>query len=510
MPKLSIRARLGATILLFSVLLMTIGALGVTGMANSNDANRETYANRLASTRLIGDAELAISRERTTVDRIAFDPAAPTVDKDVATYRMLKGQGLAAWAQYLALPATASEVRLAAAVNAKRGRVQSNLDAFADSIESMDGAAVKVALKAIAVANTDYVTASADLKQFQRDEAKGRYADAEASFRRFRAITFATVVLGLLAGALTFVSLRRAIGTPLDAALGHFERIAAGDLSHPIDVWSHDEMGALLSGLAQMRDGLANTVTTVRRASDTIATTAQQIAAGNLDLSSRTEQQAASLQETAASMEELTSTVKHNADNARQALTLAAGATETAHLGSSAVDGVVRTMAEIDQSSVRIGNIIAIIEGIAFQTNILALNAAVEAARAGEQGRGFAVVAAEVRTLAQRASAAAKEIKQLIETSSKKVQAGGTLVDEAGGRMQAILVDVKRVADIMGEISAASSEQSSGIEQVARAVAEMDLVTQQNAALVEQATAATQSLEQQARQLKETVAVFRF
>ncbi|NKJ49285.1 hypothetical protein CIC12_21640 [Burkholderia sp. SG-MS1] len=509
MPKLSIRARLGAAILLLSALLSAIGALGVTGMARSNDANRETYENRLVSTRLIGDAELSISRERTTVDRIAFDPVAPTVDKDVATYRMLKGQGMEAWAQYLALPATSSESRLAAVVNAKRSRVQDDLDAFTDSVKGMDGAAVKVALKAIAVANTDYVTASAELKQLQRDQAKARYADAEAGFRRFRAITVGTAVLGLLAGALTFVSLRRAISGPLDEALGHFDRIAAGDLSRRIEVRSHDEMGALLLGLSQMRDGLATTVTAVRRASDAIATAAQQIASGNLDLSSRTEQQAASLQETAASMEELTGTVRHNAQNSSHALSLATSATDTARRGSSAVDGVVATMAEIDESSVRIGDIIAIIEGIAFQTNILALNAAVEAARAGEQGRGFAVVASEVRTLAQRSSAAAREIKELIETSSEKVQAGGTLVCDAGGRMQAIVTDVERVASIIGEISAASSEQSAGIEQVALAVAQMDSVTQQNAALVEQAAAAAQSLEEQARQLKETVAVFR-
>ncbi|HZZ11790.1 MAG TPA: methyl-accepting chemotaxis protein [Paraburkholderia sp.] len=509
MTKLSIRTRLGVAIFFLCVLLTAIGALGVAGMARSNDAHRETYVNRLASTRLIGDAELAISRERTTIDRIAFDPTAPTVEKDVATYRMLKGQGMEAWTNYLALPATSDENRLAAAVSAKRSQVQNQLDAFADSVKGMDDAGVKIALKKIAVANTDYVMASADLKQFQRDQAKAHYEDSEASFQRFRAITIASIVFALLAGVFTFVSLRRAIGRPLGEALEHFNRIATGDLSQRIEARSHDEMGMLLHGLSQMRDGLISTVTTVRHASEAIATAAQQIAAGNLHLSARTEQQAASLQETAASMEELTGTVRQNAENARQALALATNAADVADHGNAVVGEVVTTMKEIDQSSGRIGDIIAIIDAIAFQTNILALNAAVEAARAGEQGRGFAVVAAEVRMLAQRSSAAAKEIKELIGASSGKVQAGSTLVTEAGGRMQAILTGVRRVADIMDEISAASSEQSTGIEQVARAVAEMDSVTQNNAALVEEAAAAAQSLEEQARMLKETVAVFR-
>jgi methyl-accepting chemotaxis protein-1 (serine sensor receptor) len=260
MSNLSIRARLGAAILFLCVLLTAIGALGVTGMARSNDANRETYTNRLASTRLIGDAELAISRERTTVDRIAFDPAAPTVEKDIATYRMLKGQGMDAWTKYLALPATSDENRLAAAVSARRSQVQNQLDAFADSVKGMDDAAVKVALKKIALANTDYVTVSADLKQFQRDQAKAQYDDSEASFQRFRAMTIASIVFGLLAGVFTFVSLRRAIGRPIAEALGHFNRIATGDLSQRIEARSHDEMGMLLHGLSQMRDGLVSEV----------------------------------------------------------------------------------------------------------------------------------------------------------------------------------------------------------------------------------------------------------
>jgi methyl-accepting chemotaxis protein-1 (serine sensor receptor) len=250
------------------------------------------------------------------------------------------------------------------------------------------------------------------------------------------------------------------------------------------------------------------TVQTVRSGSESIASATKEIAAGNIDLSSRTEEQASALQETASSMDELTGTVKQNADNARQASSLAANASEIANKGSRVVAQVVGTMGEINQSSAKIADIITIIEGIAFQTNILALNAAVEAARAGEEGRGFAVVAGEVRSLAQRSSAAAKEIKGLIDTSVERVQTGTSLVDEAGRTMNEIIGAVQRVTDIMGEIAAASEEQSSGIEQVARAVTQMDEVTQQNAALVEEAAAAAQSLEDQAGKLRQAVAVF--
>ncbi len=316
------------------------------------------------------------------------------------------------------------------------------------------------------------------------------------------------MALGLLAAFFSYVTLSRAIGRPLADALGHFDAIAAGDLRRPVVIQSHDEMGQLLDGIARMQRSLIETVRSVRGGSESIATATRQIAAGNLDLSSRTEEQASALQETASSMEELTGTVKQNADNARQASSLAANASEIANKGSAVVGQVVGTMGEINQSSARIADIISIIEGIAFQTNILALNAAVEAARAGEEGRGFAVVAGEVRSLAQRSSAAAKEIKELIDTSVERVQSGSALVDQAGRTMTEIIGAVQRVTDIMGEIAAASEEQSSGIDQVARAVTQMDEVTQQNAALVEEAAAAAQSLEDQAGKLRTAVAVF--
>jgi methyl-accepting chemotaxis protein len=287
------------------------------------------------------------------------------------------------------------------------------------------------------------------------------------------------------------------------------EALAQGDLSVKIEVVRRDEVGAVAESLNRAFIKLAGIVGGVKHASLSIASATQQLAAGNIDLSQRTEEQASSLEETAASMEQLTGTVRQNADNAQQASTLAGTASQVAQRGGEMVGRVVDTMQGISDSSAKVGEIISVIEGIAFQTNILALNAAVEAARAGEQGRGFAVVATEVRTLAQRSATAANEIKQLIGESINRVDAGSKLVEETGGTINEIVESVKRVTDIINEISAASREQSTGIEQVNQAVSQMDQVTQQNAALVEQATAAAQAMADQAQALREAVAVFK-
>ena len=317
-----------------------------------------------------------------------------------------------------------------------------------------------------------------------------------------------TTVLALLIFAFAWLVARK-IKQALDQAIAASRRIASGDLTAQIEVNSTDETGELLSSLKEMNEGLLKIVGEVRTGADTIATATEEIAAGNLDLSQRTEEQASALEETASSMEELTSTVRQNADNAQAANQLAINASGVAVRGGEVISRVVRTMESITDSSKKISDIIGVIDGIAFQTNILALNAAVEAARAGEQGRGFAVVAAEVRSLAQRSAAAAKEIKALIEDSGGKVQDGSRLVEEAGRTTQEIVTSIKRVTDIMAEISAASLEQSSGIEQVNTAITQMDDVTQQNAALVEEAAAAAESLEEQAQQLVGVVARFK-
>ena len=316
-------------------------------------------------------------------------------------------------------------------------------------------------------------------------------------------------VLGIGIGLLLAFFIARLISRPLGHAVELAQAVAAGDLSRRIESQSTDETGQLLQALKQMNDSLVQIVGQIHQGSDSIATATQQIASGNQDLSSRTEQQASSLEETAASLEELTATVKQNAENARQANQLASSASQVAQRGGNVVSQVVDTMTAINTSSRKIVDIIAVIDGIAFQTNILALNAAVEAARAGEQGRGFAVVAGEVRTLAGRSAEAAKEIKALIDDSVSKVEQGNAQVASAGQTMGEIVDSVRRVTDIMGEITAASDEQTSGIEQINQAVTQMDQVTQQNAALVEESAAAASALQEQAQQLSSTVRVFK-
>ncbi|SFU39382.1 methyl-accepting chemotaxis protein [Pseudoduganella namucuonensis] len=317
------------------------------------------------------------------------------------------------------------------------------------------------------------------------------------------------LVVTVVVGMLLALWVARIIARPLGQAVAVARKVAGGDLTQEIEVRSRGETGELMQALKDMADSLRRVVSQVRSGTDTIATASGQIASGNQDLSSRTEQQASSLEETASSMEELTSTVRQNADNARQANQLARSASGIAVQGGDVVGRVVGTMASINESSRKIVDIISVIDGIAFQTNILALNAAVEAARAGEQGRGFAVVASEVRNLAQRSAAAAKDIKTLIGDSVEKVDAGSRLVDQAGATMGEIVASIQRVTDIMAEITAASQEQSSGIEQVNTAIVQMDNVTQQNAALVEQAAAAAEAMLEQAASLSEVVGVFK-
>jgi methyl-accepting chemotaxis protein len=348
-----------------------------------------------------------------------------------------------------------------------------------------------------------------DLAKWQRqihDQARADIDTTVAAGKRALALVGAIAVA---LGALLAWYLTGSVTRPLADAVDLARTVAEGDLSHEVRVDSRDETGQLLAALKTMNENLNVLVARVRGGTETITSAASQVAAGNLDLSARTEQQAGSLEETAASLEQLARAVRHNVENAKQGNQLAASASNVAVKAGAVVGQVVETMGAIDSSAKKIADIIGVIDGIAFQTNILALNAAVEAARAGEQGRGFAVVASEVRSLAQRSAAAAKEIKELIEDSVAKVQAGTSLVGDAGATMREVVESVKRVTDIMAEIAAASQEQGEGIGQVNQAMVEMDRVTQQNAALVEEAAAATGSMLEQARALAETVSQFK-
>jgi len=365
------------------------------------------------------------------------------------------------------------------------------------------------------ILNQEYVPTSdayegkqGEMVKMQQDRIDAIARNIDNANRNSARMIVVLAGVAVLFGAVCSWLLARAIVDPIRLAVDVAEKVAAGDLTQRIEAVGKGETAALLRALRHMNDGLVSIVSQVRSGTDTIATASAEISAGNMDLSSRTEQQAGSLGTTASTVEQLTGTVRQNADNARQASQLSIAASDIATQGGAVVDQVVQTMGAINDSSKKIVDIISVIDGIAFQTNILALNAAVEAARAGEQGRGFAVVAGEVRTLAQRSAAAAKEIKQLIVDSVGKVEDGTKLVDQAGMTMSEVVDSIRKVSDIVAEIASASGEQSTGIEQVNRAIADMDSSTQHNAALVEESAAAATALRDQADKLAEVVSLF--
>jgi methyl-accepting chemotaxis protein-1 (serine sensor receptor) len=460
-------------------------------------------------TMLFNNNQISVA-EAVTGQLSSFPEDVSVVDKRVIEAKQRMTEIDSIWKTITAKPMPAEEKKLVARVQANR--MKYGKEAFIPAIAALNAHDFQQASEILqGPMKETYPALRSSLEKFstyQLNAAKGEFDTANARYVLVRNISIGVIVLGVLLGAIIGYWLIRAITGSLNEAVQLAKRVAAGDLTQTITVHSHDEIGQLMQAMKDMNNNLAGIVGQVRTGTETIAVASREIASGNADLSSRTESQASSLEETASSMEELTSTVKQNAENARQANQLVVSASDVAVKGGKVVGQVVDTMASIKDSSRKIADIISVIDGIAFQTNILALNAAVEAARAGEQGRGFAVVAAEVRNLAQRSAGAAKEIKSLIEDSVDKVDVGGKLVDEAGKTMDEIVNSVKRVTDIMSEIAAASQEQSSGIEQVNQAVGQMDEATQQNAALVEQAAAAAESLQDQAAKLAQAVSVF--
>jgi methyl-accepting chemotaxis protein-2 (aspartate sensor receptor) len=512
----NLKVRTGLMLAQFAVALAALVAivLGWNGMRSSTDAINALDTLSVQQANLIKDAYTQMLRATIRADIAAAQRSAGDTGgaaENTRTVQQLVADAKKKMEAFKAIPKT-TEVGKAA-----EGELLSSFNQFADALQSMMSALDKGDAAAyLTLKNTKAGAASGAFSQRLGAFADNitAYSDELVGSARSQSVTMAIVYVALAVlivavwlGAFLFMN--RVVLRPLRAVSDSFDKIAAGDLTVRVDVDSTNEIGTLMAAVKRMQESLARTVASVRRGVDEINVGSREISAGNADLSSRTEQQAASLEETAASMEELASTVKQNADNARQANQLAASASDVAERGGSAVSEVVSTMEGISASSRKISEIVSVIDGIAFQTNILALNAAVEAARAGEQGKGFAVVAGEVRSLAQRSAQAAKEIKGLIEDSVSKVGAGSQQVERAGATMQEIVASVKRVTDIMGEISAASEEQSSGIDQVNRAVSQMDEVTQQNAALVEEAAAAAGSLQEQAQRLAEAVAVFK-
>ncbi|CAG9180683.1 methyl-accepting chemotaxis protein [Cupriavidus respiraculi] len=521
----TIGTRLWVLIVVTNILLLIVGAFGWLGMSRSNDATRQIYQQQLAAAVHLSEARANQLLVRVLLDQATFSTDPAEAQKRAATADGFAKQSNAAWNAYLALPRSAEENKVAQEVSARREAMYTQgVAPMIAALHAGDRERVMgLVLDTIPKLDIAFTTVNSELGKLQLAGAQAVYADSQQRYARLRAWSLAVLVLGVVFSTVVAWRLRRSIVAPLDAAIVRFERIAAGDLSAAAsgrdasarhgaeDELNADrsETGRMLQMLTRMEVSLAAMVGEVRTGADAIAAASRQIAMGNTDLSQRTEEQAASLEETASSMEQLTGTVRQNADNARQASTLAVDASGLAERGGDAVGRVVDTMQAIDASANKIVDIIDVIEKIAFQTNILALNAAVEAARAGEHGRGFAVVAGDVRDLAQRCASASKEIRGLIDTSVSNVRTGSGMVDEAGRTMEDIVAAVRKVTSIVGGISAASHEQSQGIEQVNQAVTQMDSMTQQNAALVEQAAAAATSLEDQAQRLNALMSRFR-
>nr|WP_276595284.1 methyl-accepting chemotaxis protein [Roseateles albus] len=511
---MKVSTRLTLMIGVFCTLLVGIGSLGLFGIWQSNDALKTVYEDRTIPATQLGEINALSLKNRLAINIALIDPTPEIIQQRSADIEANLAKIGKLWDGYMASQITAEEAKLAKDFTDARKKylqeaLMPTLAALrANNAKEAEGL-VEQKIRPLAA---PVERANEALVKLQIDEARKAFNLAVGRYDAIRITSIMAITGGLLFAALFGFLLARSIARQLGAEPGEAadlaRSVAAGDLSAAIDLRQGDT-SSLMAQLKEMQTSLAVVVSNVRQNSEAVASASAEIAQGNNDLSQRTEEQASALEQTAASMEQLGANVKQNADNAKLANQLAQSASTVAIKGGEVVGQVVSTMKAINDSSKKIADIIGVIDGIAFQTNILALNAAVEAARAGEQGRGFAVVANEVRSLAGRSAEAAKQIKSLISTSVERVEQGTELVDQAGVTMAEVVGSIKRVTDLMGEISAASAEQSAGVSQVGEAVGQMDQVTQQNAALVEESAAAAESMKLQAQQLVETVAVFK-
>ena len=506
----SIKARLIGVLAFLGIQLIIGGAVGIISLSRANEEMKSLYDDRLVALGQLDSVVRLLSGNQYLIalavsgDQDALPKTVAKVNEQIAAINQR-------WGEYAATYLTPGEKQLADQFVERRNQfVTQGLKPAMAALDANDMQTAITVLHGPMERLFEPARESIDkLIKLQLDVAKGEYERSQSTYQLVKYTCIGALLFGLALAAFIGWWLVRAITVPLNDAVEFATGVAGGDLTRQIAVHGNDETGRLMQALANMNTSLVTIVGQVRRGTDAISTASTEIASGNQDLSVRTEQQASSLEETASSLEELTATVKQNADNARQANQLAAMASEVAVKGGAVVAQVVDTMGTINVASKKIADIIGVIDGISFQTNILALNAAVEAARAGEQGRGFAVVASEVRNLAQRSATAAKEIKVLIDDSVRTVDTGTVLVGQAGSTMADVVDSVRRVTDIMAEIAAASQEQTAGIDQINKAVIQMEQVTQQNAALVEEAAAASESMREQASELEQAVGVFK-
>jgi methyl-accepting chemotaxis protein-1 (serine sensor receptor) len=514
MKNLKVSTRLTLLIGVLSAMLLAVGALGLFGMSHSNESVKKVYEDRVIALEEIGEVSYLVQRNRVLVMDMMLVPEPAKVQVRNLELRANVESINKIWAKYMATDFSPQERTLADAfAKVRKVYVQEGLLPMADAMVANDAKAALTLYSAkVNPLAPETIENVRKLNAYQLEEAKKEYDAGSALYVNIRNFSIGSIVVGVLLALGLGFSVVRGIGHQLGGEPNEASELArnvvAGDLTSQLDLKPGDST-SMMAQLGIMQTSLAQMVGQVRQGAEAVATSSAEIAQGNHDLSARTESQASALEQTAASMEQLSATVKQNADSAVQANQLAQNASTVAVQGGEVVAQVVDTMKGINESSRKISDIIGVIDGIAFQTNILALNAAVEAARAGDQGRGFAVVATEVRNLAGRSAEAAKEIKGLITASVERVEHGTALVDQAGSTMGEVVSAIRRVTDIMGEISAASSEQSMGVSQVGEAVQQMDQVTQQNAALVEEMAAAASSLQSQADQLVGTVAVFK-